>query len=96
MNTENRILVLARMEFTGVKFTGRYRKPDGVNYVPETETCWRPVALVWSSNLSDIGRGREFADKEGYKLLVLPNTSDVLDIARKQIQATHVSEPAIA
>lgn len=81
MQTIPKIILLARIEtekhFIG--WTGRY------NDTPQFEERPRPVALVFSRDLSERARAEEFARREGYSVLTMPDTDDVLQKARQAI-----------
>jgi len=62
-----------------VKWGGRY------NDTPVMKEVWKPVALVWSSDNTDIDRAEKFATQEGYSMYILPDTPDVLAIAKGKI-----------
>lgn len=81
------VIVLARLENTGLRTTGKLIRPDGVNWREETECCQVAKSMVWSSEMTRarLGQAEAFAAKEGYKVLILPDTSDVLEVARKAI-----------
>ena len=78
------IIVLARVENTGIKKTGRWIK-EGVNYYEETESAPEAKAMVYSRDLADLDRAEEFAADEGYEVFLLPDVEDVLDHAREMV-----------
>lgn len=82
--TTAQVIVLARMENTGVRETGRLIRRD-CNYFPETEACMRPVSLVWSRDMSRLADAKVFARAEGFRVLVLDDTDDVLTVARNLV-----------
>lgn len=67
-------IVLARAEMTGIRETGAMHRPDGVNWVPEIETCKRPVAMVWlnEATAADAAKAHAFANAEGYRVFEYP------------------------
>jgi hypothetical protein len=46
-------------------------------------------AAVWSSNPKDFDRGLAYAEKQGYQVHLLPDSSDVLAIARSNHNDSH-------
>ena len=92
MKTQNNVIVLARMENTGTRETGRHIRPDGVNWIPETESCTVAKSLVFSSDMSRLPDAYLYGRVEGYTVLVLPDTTDVLQVARNTIQGKKKSE----
>ena len=79
------VIVLARIQNTGLRKTGRWIRPDGVNYVEDTESCSVAVALVWSRDLDDRVKAEDFAQREGYEVMVLDDTEDVLERAKANL-----------
>lgn len=71
--TKPRMIVLARMEETGVRETGKYFKHDR-NYFPETKTFREPHALMYinKERKGDLRKAENFAAREGYQVIVYP------------------------
>ena len=85
VNLPASVIVLARVENTGMRLTGRHIRPDGVNWIEETECCSVAKALVWSRDMSELASAKRYAKTEGYKVLVLPDTDNVLSVARATV-----------
>lgn len=81
----NKVIILAKVTNDGIRFTGKDIRPDGVNWIPETTSCAKPVALVWSRDMSRIDDAHAFAKKEGYSVFIMEDTEDVLNLARNKI-----------
>lgn len=77
-------IVLARIENTGLRDTGRVEMKNA-NWFPVFETVPEAKALVYSSNVKELARAKEFAATEGYQVFVLPDTGDVLSVAKAKI-----------
>ena len=83
-----RMIVLARMEETGSRETGKYIKRDR-NYFPERESFSEPHALMYinKERKGDLAKAEAFAAKEGYHVVVYPpGTKKPLEKARAHIQ----------
>ena len=79
-----KIIVIAWVELDGgIRTTGKYIRPDGVNYVEEIERCPKAFACVWSRKMEDLEKAEEYAKKQDRKVLILVDTEDVLDRARQ-------------
>jgi len=77
-------IVLVRVTQTGWRKTGKLIRPDGVNWIEESEQAPKPEACNWGLlGESNLSKAKEFAKREGYKVLVMPDTEDVLEQARK-------------
>ncbi len=63
----------------------KHIRPDGVNWIPETECCPEATALLFSSDLNDLDRAKEFAKTEDYTVYVMVDSDDVLTLARNKI-----------
>lgn len=78
------MIVLARIEETGLQPTGKYVK-RGVNYFPEMESCSEPHALMYANKElpGDLRRAQKLAAEEGYEVIVYPKgTRRPLDKAK--------------
>lgn len=75
------LIVLTRVEMDGMEPTGRYVMRDK-NWFPECKPARAARAMVFSSCMADIHRASAYASKEGYDVLVMDDTDDVLDRAR--------------
>mgnify|MGYP001588983398 CR=1 FL=1 len=78
-------IILAWANNAGVRYTGRLIRPDGVNYVEETEYCQKGNAVVFSRSMGDLDRANNLARVNGYTVFILPDTDDGLSVARKMI-----------
>ena len=78
----SKVLVIAWVENTGVRNTGRLRRIDGYNWGAETEACPEAKACVWSRDLADRPRAEAHAAANGAMVLELEDTDDVLAVAR--------------
>lgn len=81
-------IVLARIENTGLKFTGKFIRPDGVNWREDYKLTPEPKALIWlnEGNESDLEKAKKFAKEENYSVFTFPTTEkDPLGLAKKQI-----------
>lgn len=85
------ILIIAWADKTGIRQTGRLERFDGVNYRNEIERCWEAKACVYSSDVKDEARAVEhlntMTDYPVRRLFALPDSDDVLKIARHRILA---------
>ena len=75
------LIVLTRVDMDGIEPTGRHILRDS-NWIREHRPAPNPRAMVFSSRMDDIQRAGDFARKEGYDVLVMDDTDDVLDRAR--------------
>jgi len=81
-------IVLARLENTGTRKTGKLIRPDGVNWREELEVIPEPKALVWlnQGNEMDLNRARDHANHEGYSVFTFPMTEkDPIGMGKKKI-----------
>lgn len=83
-------IVLAWVENTGLRDTGKVEQVDR-NWRPVFEVCSEAKACVFSSDLKDLDRAKEYvkhneiAEGIGYYVFVLPDTEDVLKVAREKV-----------
>lgn len=77
-----KIMVFTWLDDNGMKPTGRLVQRNGV-LVPEFSPCKKSFAAVWSSDSERFAEGRQYAAKEGYRVHLLPDTKDVLVVARR-------------
>ncbi len=79
-------IVLAKVEMTGLKATGKFRF-DGGNYFPTYEPAPEAKSLVWLNNgkNSDVAKAEAFAKTEGYTVFCYSNERFPLERARKEI-----------
>jgi predicted TIM-barrel fold metal-dependent hydrolase len=83
-----RCIVLARIENTALRYTGRLERYDGVNYRPIMEAAPEAKALIWLNNgtKDDVVNAEKFASKEGYTVILLTaKHPDPLNVARNRI-----------
>ena len=79
-------IVLARIEMTGVRETGRLVRFDGYNYRPETESTPEPNAMIWlnEGTESDEAKASAFAQREGYTVFTFSTCErEPLESAKK-------------
>lgn len=80
------MIVLARkvkdVEF--VEWAGKYYD------TPVFKTIWKAESLVYSSDDGELGEAKKFAKLEGYRVFCLPDTADILSIAKQMILETRV------
>ncbi len=84
-----RIIVLARMEMTGTRPTGKVYQRDR-NLFPEMESVQEPHALMYTNRerQGDLRKAQNFAATEGYQVIVYPaGTKKPLDKAKAYIQS---------
>ncbi len=82
------VIVIAWTDMTGSEPTGRTVRRNGYDR-PEFVTCAAPHALVWSRDPADRAAGQAYAQANGYHLMVLEDTDEVLDRARDLVMARH-------
>lgn len=84
------MIVLARkvQDTEFVEMTGKY------NDTPLFKDIWKPEALVYSSDDRELTKAKDFAKIEGYSVFVLPDTDDVLNVAKQMIADNYVQQPA--
>lgn len=80
------LIVLARVEMSGVRTTGRMVKRD-LNWFQEAVAAPEAKALVYSSDMADLEKARAYAATEGWSCWVMPNTEGVLQKARERALA---------
>lgn len=68
----------------GTEPTGRTVLRDGYHRA-ELRRCRVPRACVWSRDMADLPAGQAYARREGYRCMVLPDTGDVLAVARDAV-----------
>jgi len=90
-----RIIVLARMEMTGSRPTGKVIQRDR-NFYPEMEEFAEPHALMYikRERKGDFEKAQIFAAEEGYQVIVYPaGTKKPLEKAKADIEAGYKGKP---
>lgn len=82
-------MILARIEMSATKTTNQLFLDDK-NWYMLVEAAPEVKALVWSSDPADFERGIAYAAREGYRPLLMDDTDDVLDRAKKQIMENFI------
>lgn len=77
-----KVIVLTKVEMTGLRETGRTVWRDA-NYFPEYEPAPEASALVWSRDAKSLEGAKAHAKKEGYVVRILDDSDDVLASARR-------------
>ncbi len=75
------LVIIAWSSMDGSEPTGQTVWRDGCHRAV-FRTCKRASALCWSSDVADLSRAETYAALRGYTVMVLPDTDDVLDVAR--------------
>lgn len=76
-----KIIVLARVEMTGTRPTGNMVKRD-LNWYPEVKPAPEAKALVYSSDITELDKAQAFAKQEGWYCWEMPDSNNLLQIAR--------------
>ena len=78
-------MILGRIENTGVRETGKLIRPDGVNWMPETEHCPEPKTINWTDNPELFPAGVQWAEENGWQVYIVDDTDDCLEQVRRKL-----------